>query len=99
MVANCVIVSNGPPGRWRLRGSMHSPCTDRRGQRCTTLIMKPAVQAEDQAERSVTREMADGWRRLAEKYWRAKWPDSARMITGARGSIAATPTGRANGKE
>ena len=28
-----------------------------------------AIQAEDQAERSVTREMADGWRRLAESYW------------------------------
>ena len=27
-----------------------------------------AIQVDDQAARSVTREMADGWRRLAESY-------------------------------
>ena len=48
---------------------MHSPCTDRRERDHHPDYEARAIQAEDQAERSVTREMADGWRRLAESYW------------------------------
>jgi hypothetical protein len=40
--ANCVVVSDGSSGRWRLRGSMHSPLHTENGAAVHHQIMKPA---------------------------------------------------------